>query len=66
VFIARNYEPAREKAELDLIGFDGETLAFVRVRAPVAGRPALAELGISKEKHLVLARAPRQEVPRAV
>lgn len=40
VFIARNYEPAREKGELDLVGFDGETLAFVevRTRAVIAGR----------------------------
>jgi len=32
VFIAKNYEPAREKGELDLVGFDGDTLAFVEVR----------------------------------
>lgn len=58
VFIARNYEPAREKGELDLVGFDGETLAFVevRTRAIVPGRPALPELSISKEKHHVLVR----------
>jgi len=58
VFIARNYEPAREKGELDLVGFDGDTLAFVevRTRALVKGRPALPELSISKEKHQVLVR----------
>lgn len=58
VFIARNYEPAREKGELDLVGFDGETLAFVevRTRAVIAGRPALPELSISREKHQVLVR----------
>lgn len=58
VFIARNYEPTREKGELDLVGFDGETLAFVevRTRALIAGRPALPELSISKEKHQVLVR----------
>lgn len=58
VFIARNYEPAREKGELDLVGFDGDTLAFVevRTRALVKGRPALPELSISKEKHEVLVR----------
>jgi putative endonuclease len=56
IFIARNYEPAREKGELDLIGYDGETLAFVevRTRALVKGRPALPELSISREKHHVL------------
>jgi putative endonuclease len=58
VFIARNYEPAREKGELDLVGFDGDTLAFVevRTRALVKGRPALPELSISKDKHRVLVR----------
>lgn len=58
VFIARNYEPAREKGELDLVGFDGDTLAFVevRTRALVKWRPALPELSISKEKHQVLVR----------
>ncbi len=58
VFIARNYEPAREKGELDLVGFDGETLAFVevRTRALVKGRPALPELSIGREKHQVLVR----------
>jgi len=58
VFIGRNYEPAREKGELDLVGFDGETLAFVevRTRALIEGRPALPELSISKEKHQVLVR----------
>ena len=58
VFIAQNYEPAREKGELDLVGFDGDTLAFVevRTRALVNGRPALPELSISREKHQVLVR----------
>jgi putative endonuclease len=58
VFIAKNYEPAREKGELDLVGFDGDTLAFVevRTRAVAKGRIALPELSIGKEKHEVLVR----------
>jgi putative endonuclease len=58
IFIARNYEPAREKGELDLVGFDGDTLAFVevRTRAVAKGRPALPELSITREKHEVLVR----------
>jgi putative endonuclease len=58
VFIAKNYEPAREKGELDLVGFDGETLAFVevRTRAVVPGKIALPELSVSREKHEVLVR----------
>src|SRR2546430_364094 len=28
VFVARNYSPLSVKGELDLVGYDGETLAF--------------------------------------
>jgi putative endonuclease len=58
IFIARNYMPLREKGEIDLIGFDGDTLAFVevRTRAASADRAALPELSISREKHHVLVR----------
>jgi putative endonuclease len=58
VFVMRNYEPRREKGELDLVGFDGDTLAFVevRTRALEKGRPALPELSITREKHQVLVR----------
>jgi hypothetical protein len=41
VFIAKNYEPAREKGELDLVGFDGDTLAFVEVRTRAAQKGRL-------------------------
>jgi putative endonuclease len=58
VFIAKNYEPPREKGELDLVGFDGETLAFVevRTRAAAEGKIALPELSIGREKREVLVR----------
>ena len=58
IFIARNYAPSRAKGEIDLIGFDGETLVFVEVRTRLAvkGKPALPELSITKEKHAVLVR----------
>jgi putative endonuclease len=58
VFIARNYAPSHAKGEIDLIGFDGETLAFVEVRTRLAvkGKPALPELSITREKHAVLVR----------
>jgi Holliday junction resolvase-like predicted endonuclease len=58
VFIARNYMPSRAKGELDLIGYDHETLAIVEVRTRLAtpGLPALPEMSIGKEKHEVLVR----------
>jgi putative endonuclease len=58
IFIARNYMPSRAKGELDLIGYDGETLAIVEVRTRRAHKdqPALPELSITREKHEVLLR----------
>ena len=58
LFIARNFTPSRAKGELDLVGYDGETLAIVEVRTRLAvpGSPAQPELSIGKEKHEVLLR----------
>ena len=58
IFIARNYIPLRVKGELDLIGYDGETLAIVEVRTRRAlkGQPVLPEMSITKDKHEVLVR----------
>jgi len=58
IFIARNYSPSRAKGELDLIGYDGETLVIVEVRTRRAqkNQPSLPELSITKEKHEVLLR----------
>src|SRR6202795_2712264 len=55
VFIAKNYEPAREKGELYRVGFDGDTLAFVevRTRAVAKGKIALPELSIRSEERRV-------------
>ncbi len=61
IFIARNYMPARIKGELDLVGYDGDTLAIVEVRTRRAtpGQPAAPELSITDEKHQVLLRTAR-------
>jgi len=58
VFIARNYMPSRAKGELDLVGFDGDTMAIVEVRTRQASKDTLAmpELSITREKHEVLLR----------
>jgi Holliday junction resolvase-like predicted endonuclease len=51
-------EPSRAKGELDLIGYDGDTLAIVEVRTLLAvkGQPTLPEMSITRGKHEVLVR----------
>src|SRR5271154_5591581 len=48
VFVARNYRPRRIKGEIDMIGYDGETLAFVEVRTRTGRKDfaALPELSV--------------------
>src|SRR6202795_4926798 len=52
VFVARNYIPRGAKGEIDLVGYDGETLAFieVRTRTACADQSALPELSVTAEK----------------
>jgi putative endonuclease len=58
VFVARNYVPMRAKGEIDMIGYDGETLAFVEVRTRTvrAEMTALPELSVTAEKQELVAR----------
>jgi putative endonuclease len=58
IFIARNYMPSRAKGELDLVGYDSDTLAVVEVRTRLARKdlPSLPEMSITNEKHEVLVR----------
>ncbi len=60
--MARNYAPRGIKGEIDLVGYDGKTLAFVeaRTRTVRKGLPALPEPSVAKEKqHLVVRTAQR-------
>lgn len=69
VFVARNYTPRGIKGELDLVGYDGKTLAFVEVRTRTIREdsPALPELSVTREKqHLVVRTAQRFLVERQV
>ena len=58
VFVARNYMPRGAKGEIDLVGYDGPTLAFVEVRTRTESEEhtALPELSITREKQNVLIR----------
>jgi putative endonuclease len=58
VFVARNYSPLSAKGELDLVGYDGETLAFVEVRTRTirSELTALPELSVNEEKQRLLVR----------
>src|SRR5258706_6472695 len=58
IFVARNYTPRGIKGELDLVGYDGETLAFVEVRTRTLRQEltALPELSITTDKQRVVAR----------
>jgi putative endonuclease len=62
IFIARNYTPPRSNGEIDLVGYDGETLAFVevRTRAVVKGKTGLPELSITRDKHEAFVRRAKQ------
>jgi putative endonuclease len=59
VFIARNFMPRGSKGELDMVGYDGPTLAFVEVRTRTMrddGLSALPELSVTEGKQHVLVR----------
>jgi putative endonuclease len=58
VFVARNFTPRASKGEIDMVGYDGKTLAFVEVRTRTVREEmsALPELSVTPGKQHVLAR----------
>jgi putative endonuclease len=69
VFVAKNYMPRGIKGEIDLVGYDGKTLAFVEVRTRTVKQDATAlpELSVTREKqHVVVRTAQRFLAERRV
>src|ERR1041384_1103763 len=62
VFVAKNFIPCGAKGEIDLVGYDGETLAFIEVRTRTAreGQAALPELSVTAEKQHLVGRTARR------
>ncbi len=58
VFVARNFTARASKGEIDMVGYDGKTLAFVEVRTRTVREEmsALPELSVTPGKQHLLAR----------
>ena len=58
IFVARNFTPCASKGEIDMVGYDGGTLAFVEVRTRTVREEmsTLPELRVTPGKQHVLAR----------
>lgn len=62
VLVARNYTSPGLKGELDMVGYDGSTLAFVEVKTRGASQPGrpTPEEAVNADKQRHLARMARQ------
>lgn len=60
VIIARNYRSPRSRSELDLVGWDGETLCFIEVKTRTARDLQPAEVAVDPEKQRDLSRVARE------
>jgi putative endonuclease len=64
VMVARNFTVRGMKGEIDLVGYDGKTLAFVEVKTRTSTREDVGtpEDAVTPEKHRLLSRMARQFV----
>jgi putative endonuclease len=62
VMVARNFTVRGMKGEIDLVGYDGETLAFVEVKTRTSGRDdfGVPEDAVTSDKKRHLSRMARQ------
>jgi putative endonuclease len=55
VMVARNYRSPRSRSELDLVGWDGDTLCFIEVKTRTTRAVKPAEAAVDEEKRRSLA-----------
>lgn len=62
VFVARNYRVPGDKAEIDMVGYDGSVLAFVEVktRSGTDEHPGRPEEAVTQEKRIHVERMARR------
>jgi len=60
VIIARNYRSPRSRSELDLVGWEGETLCFVEVKTRTTRDVKPPEAAVDAEKQRDLGRVARE------
>jgi putative endonuclease len=60
VMVARNYRSPRSRSELDLVGWEGETLCFIEVKTRTTRGVLRAETAVDAEKQLDLSRVARE------
>lgn len=60
VIVARNYRTARSHSELDMVGWDGETLCFIEVKTRTSRKFLPAEAAVDYDKRRDLSRVARE------
>jgi putative endonuclease len=65
LIVARNYRPPSGAGEIDLIGWDGDRLAFVEVKSRASDEFEAPERAVDEEKQRFLERSARDYARRA-
>jgi putative endonuclease len=60
IIVARNYRSPRSRSELDLVGWDGETLCFIEVKTRTQRDAVPAEAQVDPEKQRDLSHVARE------
>jgi putative endonuclease len=65
IMVERNYRPEGLRGEIDLIGWDGDTLVFIEVKTRQAAAPRAPEAAVDRDKESHLIAAAREYRRRA-